>query len=99
MHLKCKRYPVMDGEPQLGSVNECELIGDYEELYSELADIIVGTGSVPREFCITDDITYEDIQLTTSDYLSHEDVLAIESRADGVNDDTLRKFVLLKLRG
>jgi len=44
MYVKCKDYPVMDGEPHLGSVTECEEIWEKYEAEDIVIDQIFDDG-------------------------------------------------------
>ncbi len=68
MYEVCHKYPVMPGEPHLGSMTECELIIDIEEVAEILIDQIIGDGEVPYSVTGIDDYSEEDIEIDLEEW-------------------------------
>ena len=77
MWIKKTEYPVMDGEPQLGTITETELMGEREEAIDALCEYIEDNQELPEVFTVIDDITEFEIDLRVKDYLSNHQINTI----------------------
>ncbi len=69
MYLKRDRYPVMDNEPQLGTIEEIEIIVEISEVVELVIEYILEHHEIPKVVYGVDDYTDEKIELIVGDYL------------------------------
>ena len=72
MYISCRKYPVMEGEPHLGTMEECELTVENEEVWILVTDEAFDCGFVPSTVTGIDDYTDEDIELDVSEYVDDD---------------------------
>ena len=84
MYLECRKYNVIDGEPALGQMEECELKAYKFEVEDYIIEELYDNGTYPSDwmFFPTDDYTECDIEIDASEYV---DVQMLE---DYLDDDT-----------
>ncbi len=78
MWIKSDTYPVMDGEPHLGTVVETELMEDEGEGLAILITYMADQQEVPRTFIAIDDYSDESIELIINDYLDNSQIAILE---------------------
>jgi len=69
MYLKRDTYPVMEGEPALGSITETEIIAEVSEVVELVIEYILENHAIPKEVYGVDDYTEEEIKILVGDYL------------------------------
>jgi len=79
MYYKTTKYPVMEGEPHLGSITECELIAEPMEIERAFYDEWAYKGMVIPL------ITVDDIQLDAFDYFNHRRLQTLEDILEDAN--------------
>ena len=95
MWIKKTEYPVMDGEPQLGTITETELMGEKEEAILALCDYIEDNQELPEVFTVIDDITDEDIELEVKDYLSDHQIDTVNALLMEDNEWTAHQIKII----
>ncbi len=100
MWIKTTVHQVMEGEPQLGTQEETELMEEDGEALGNLLQTLEDDQECPDTFIVIDDNTEEDIQLTTSDYITGEqiDMLNEMFMADNNWDIVQIEFMLDQLQ-
>jgi len=79
MYIDERRYPVMDGEPQLGSMTESTVVEEEEgEAVDLILEWIVANGYMPDEIEVQDSQTGFDIFIDPSDYLENHEYTMLE---------------------
>ena len=86
MYMECKKYNVMDGEPHLGKIEECDLKANKYEVEDLIIDQLFDDETYPSGmiFFFTDDYTDYDIEIDGSDYI---DVEMVVDYLDGLEDE------------
>lgn len=87
MYYTHTRYMVIDGEPQLGSIVESELIEAEGEAEDEWLNITSDNGYTERYFTMIDDISDEDIELDITDYIGEKAYKLIDSIVLNMGED------------
>lgn len=92
MWIECTTYNVMDGEPHLGKVTECELMGD--DAIDYIVDYIMEMDEVPDIVVTIDDYSDEDIDLEVADFIDIEAVRDYVDLCEQEGRDLVREQVL-----
>ena len=88
--MERKKYDVMDGEPHLGKIEECELKANKYEVEDLIIDQLFDDETCPAGmiFFFTDDYTDYDIEIDGSDYI---DVEMVVDYLDGLEEGEINK--------
>lgn len=94
MFLQTKSYPVMSGEPHLGSMEETELLGDEYAAHDILTQIWTdGDYNASGIYTFIDDYSEEDIAIDARDYLEWDSVVkymdSLEETGDQISKEDL----------
>jgi len=94
MYMECKKYNVMDNEPHLGKIEECELIADKYEVEDLIIDQLFDDETYPADmaFFFQDNYNDFDIEIKGEDYIDVEmvsDYLDSLEAEDLINKDEL----------
>jgi hypothetical protein len=80
MHIEINRYPIMSGEPHLGSITEYELIAEPYEVEYWILDKVV------EDVAISNEYEFAEIIIDASEYV---DVGEIQNYLDELGDDDI----------
>ena len=71
MYQVAKTYPVMEGEPQLGTITEYELIQEPQDIL-DIASAVIDmehSGEYPDTVILIDSVSGEELEVIVSEYL------------------------------
>jgi len=97
MYMECTKYLVMEGEPHLGKIEECELIADDYEIEDMIIEQLYDDCDYPSDwkFYFPDENTGYDIEIDSKDYI---DVEMVQEYFAGLEDGELINIVELYAR-
>ena len=98
MYMDCRKYNVMDGEPQLGKIEECELIAGKYEIEDLIIDQLFDDETYPAGmmFFFTDDYNDLEIEINGEDYI---DVEMVVDYLDDLEEGEINKCELYARAG
>ena len=95
MHVKSTKYPVMDGEPHLGSQTEHELVAKPYEVEDFILQEIIKEHDVREEYVAGIAKDGSSFMVNPADYIDLESVEVYLDSVDEIEEDVLYVYAAI----